>query len=265
MNSSAKLQKVLDIVARLRDPESGCPWDRRQTFESIVPHTLEEAYEVADVIETGRLEELPDELGDLLFQVVFYARMAEEAGLFDFAAVATGLAEKLVRRHPHVFAGVEYASAEERGRAWELLKREERRHAGAHAGDSILAGIAGALPALTRAQKLQSRAARAGFDWTSAPPVFDKIEEELHELREAISMDAASRMLELELGDLLFACVNLARHLGLDAESALRASNRKFERRFAQVERRLREQGGDPESADLDEMDRLWNEAKAAE
>ncbi|MGE0383734.1 MAG: nucleoside triphosphate pyrophosphohydrolase [Gammaproteobacteria bacterium] len=255
------IEALLALMARLRDPQAGCPWDREQTLESIVPHTIEEAYEVAEAIETGMLEGLADELGDLLFQVVFYARIAEEAGIFDFAAVVSAIRAKLVRRHPHVFAGAPIADAQAQARAWEQHKRAER---GAHA-QGALAGVALALPALTRAAKLQRRAATVGFDWPAPGPVFAKVREELGELEQALDGGHGSMQVQEECGDLLFACVNLARHLGVDPERALRSASRKFERRFAAVESGLSARGLRPDEATLAQMDALWEDAKARE
>jgi nucleoside triphosphate diphosphatase len=256
--------RVLAIMARLRDPETGCSWDCRQTFESIAPYTLEEAYEVADAIARGDHAALRDELGDLLLQVVFHARMAEEAGHFDFGQVAEGLAEKLVRRHPHVFGGVRFASDEAQHAAWEAEKARERaaRAAGGARPPGHLDGIARSLPALTRAVKLQKRAAQVGFDWDGHAPVLDKIDEELRELRVELDEGAPRERLEDELGDVLFAVTNLARHLGLDPEAALRGTNARFERRFRHIEDALARQGRTLENADLAEMDALWEQAK---
>jgi nucleoside triphosphate diphosphatase len=259
--------RVLAIMARLRDPQSGCAWDVKQTFETIAPYTLEEAYEVADAIARGDHGALRDELGDLLLQVVFHARMAEEAGHFDFSDVAAGLAEKLVRRHPHVFGDVRFASEAEQHAAWEAEKARERARVTGKdkATPGQLDGVALSLPALLRAVKLQKRAARAGFDWDHWRPVLDKIDEELHELRSELDEGAARERVEDELGDLLFAITNLARHLDIDPEAALRGTNAKFERRFRYIEQALARQGRSLEDADLAEMDRLWEKAKGRE
>ncbi len=259
--TSKAVERLLAIMARLRDPETGCPWDRAQTFESLVPHTIEEAYEVADAVERGDDEDLCDELGDLLLQVVFYARIAEEQGRFDFARVVTGLCDKLVRRHPHVFAGVEFASEAERKRAWEAIKRREREARGKREEDGLLADVPPALPALAQAEKIQNRAARHGFDWPEVEPVFAKVEEELAELRQAWRSGDRAHIQE-EMGDLLFVAVNLARHLGVHPETALRDSNRKFSRRFRYMERRLAESGRTMADTPLAELDALWDEAK---
>ncbi|MCW9088295.1 MAG: nucleoside triphosphate pyrophosphohydrolase [Gammaproteobacteria bacterium] len=253
------IDKLLALMAALRDPERGCPWDREQNFSTIAPYTIEEAYEVADAIARDDMVELRDELGDLLFQVVFHARMAEEAGEFDFDDVIAAIVEKMIRRHPHVFADEVVADAEEQTRAWEEHKARERRNTGVH--HSLLDGVTLGLPALSRAAKLQKRAARAGFDWPAVEGVMDKIEEELNEVRaelEAKDTDA----LQGEIGDLLFACVNLARHAGVDAEEALRAANHKFERRFRYMESSLQQAGGELEQCSLEEMDRQWELAK---
>ncbi|MFA7619067.1 MAG: nucleoside triphosphate pyrophosphohydrolase [Thiohalomonadaceae bacterium] len=256
------IDELLAVMARLRDPQSGCPWDREQTFATVAPYTIEEAYEVADAIERGDIHDLKDELGDLLFQVVFHARMAEEQGLFSFADVVAAIVTKMERRHPHVFGEAHIGSAAEQTVAWEAQKARERAGKGGHA--SALDGITRALPALTRAEKLQKRAARVGFDWPDVGGVLAKIEEELQEVRSEIAAGDLEA-LRGEIGDLLFACANLARHAAVDAESALRATNAKFERRFRFVETALRERGKRPEDADLMEMDALWDEAKCRE
>ncbi len=261
VTTSEAVERLLAIMARLRDPETGCPWDRAQTFESLVPHTIEEAYEVADAVERGDDEDLCDELGDLLLQVVFYARIAEEQGRFNFARVVTGLCDKLVRRHPHVFAGVKFASEAERKRAWEAVKRQERQARGKREEDGLLADVPAALPALAQAEKIQNRAARHGFDWPEAEPVFAKVEEELAELRQAWRSGDRAHIRE-EVGDLLFVAVNLARHLGVHPETALRDGNRKFSRRFRYMERRLAESGRTMDDTPLAELDALWDEAK---
>jgi ATP diphosphatase len=265
------LSALLALMARLRDPQRGCPWDREQTFSSIAPYTIEEAYEVADAIERGEHQQLRDELGDLLFQVVFHARMAEERGWFDFAVVATAIHDKLVRRHPHVFAGAS-PTPEELVRVWEEQKAQERAESAASgpaAEGAVLAGVPRALPALVRAAKLGRRAARVGFDWPDAQPVRAKVLEELHEMDAALA--AASGAGEAgsdaggvaeELGDLLFSIVNWSRHLKLDAEGALRAANAKFERRFARMESLARARGLDLKGLSAAEWDALWREAK---
>ncbi len=258
-----EIERLIELMARLRDPDGGCPWDREQTFATIAPYTLEEAYEVADAIERDEFGELRDELGDLLFQVVFHARMAEEAGLFGFADVVTSIVDKMTRRHPHVFGDVEMRDAEAQTRAWEAQKAQERanRAEGEH---SVLDGVPVSLPALVRAEKLQKRAARVGFDWTEPTGVLEKVGEELEEVRAELAAGDRDR-LHQELGDLLFSCVNLARHTGVDPEGALRAASNRFERRFRGVESHLRRGGRTPEQATLEEMDVLWEQVKTAE
>lgn len=273
LNESAQLPaseaflKLLAIMAKLRDPNGGCPWDLDQTFRTIVPHTIEEAYEVADAIEQDDLESLKSELGDLLFQTVFYAQMAREAGRFDMAGVIGALNDKMVKRHPHVFGSVEIADAAEQTHAWEKQKAEERAAEAAATGlrPSALDGVIGGLPALSRAEKLQKRAARVGFDWPEAAQVLDKISEEVAEIRAALEGKAAKDSIAEEIGDLLFAVVNLARHLEIDSETALRAANRKFERRFRRVEALLATQGKEPAGSTLDEMEAAWVQAKQEE
>ncbi|HSN17478.1 MAG TPA: nucleoside triphosphate pyrophosphohydrolase [Gammaproteobacteria bacterium] len=254
------MQRLLEIMTRLRDPELGCPWDKQQTFKSIAPYTVEEAYEVADAIEREDLAALREELGDLLLQVVYHARMAEEAGLFGFEQVATGISDKLVSRHPHVFGEAVMTDAAQQTLDWETRKAGERA---VKSQGGALDGVSLGLPALTRAEKLQKRAARVGFDWPELTPVFGKIREELAELEQEVSARGAHARVTDELGDVLFAVANLARKLGVDPEQALRGTNRKFERRFRHVETRLAEQDKRPEQVSLEEMDRYWDEAKA--
>jgi MazG family protein len=258
--SVRQTQRLLEIMMQLRDPERGCPWDKQQTFRSIAPYTIEEAYEVADAIERNDRMALREELGDLLLQVVYHARMAEEAGLFGFEEVAAGISDKLVARHPHVFGDASIEDAAHQTRDWEARKASERA---AKAQDGVLDGVPLGFPSLTRAEKLQRRAARVGFDWPELAPVFGKIREEIGELEREVMGKAAHPRLEDELGDVLFAVANLARKLGVDPEQALRGTNRKFERRFRHVETRLGEQGRKPEQAGLEEMDSYWDEAKA--
>jgi ATP diphosphatase len=256
------LTALLALMARLRDPENGCPWDREQSFATIAPYTIEEAYEVADAAERADPEHLREELGDLLFQVVFHARMAEERGWFDFAAVADGIREKLVRRHPHLFAGATVAPAD-LVRVWEQQKAQERAAAAVHepGAGAVLSGVPRALPALSRAAKLGRRAARVGFDWPEARAVRAKVLEELHEVDEAHSGGSAAALLE-EIGDLLFAVTNWSRHLQVDPEAALRAANSKFERRFACMEAVARARGLELEKLSPPEWDALWHQAK---
>ncbi len=256
------IDRLLEIMAKLRDPEGGCPWDLEQTFATIAPYTVEEAYEVVDAIERGDLDDLKDELGDLLLQVVFHARMAEERGHFAFDDVATAICDKMVRRHPHVFADARFASSAAQTVAWEDIKSQER--AGKGRAQSVLDDVPTALPALTRAVKLSKRAARVGFVWEKTQDVLDKLEEELAELRVEIAAGDQTHIHE-ELGDLLFVCANLARDLGVDPEDALRGANAKFARRFHFIEARLAEDGRTPDQSDLLEMDRLWDAAKALE
>ena len=260
MAQSPDLARLLDIMAKLRDPASGCPWDLAQSFKTIAPHTIEEAYEVAEAAELDHVPALKEELGDLLLQVVFHSRMAEEAGQFAFNDVATAIADKMIRRHPHVFGDAAIDTPAAQTVAWEEQKAAERQAKGAA---SALDGVGLGLPALTRAVKLQRRAARVGFDWAEAAPILEKIEEEIAELREAMNENAAR--IEDELGDLLFAVVNLARRLETDPEQALRQACRKFERRFRRVEERLSQQGKAPGAATLDEMEAEWQWAKGEE
>jgi ATP diphosphatase len=258
------LDRLLAIMARLRDPERGCPWDRVQNFSTIAPYTIEEAYEVADAVARGDQTALKDELGDLLFQVVFHARMAEEARLFAFDDVAAAIADKMLRRHPHVFGNAEIATAAAQNEAWEGHKAAERHNQARRAGvrESVLDGVALALPALLRAAKIQRRAARIGFDWPDAGPVIEKVLEEIAELRTEIERDAEPAVLEDELGDILFAVANLARKLEIDPEAALRRATAKFERRFRRVELLAAEHGI---GADLDALDVLWQQIKRDE
>lgn len=253
------IERLLEIMDRLRDPERGCPWDLEQDFRSIAPHTIEEAYEVADAIEHGELPALKDELGDLLFQVVFHARLASERGAFAFGDVVDAICDKLIRRHPHVFGDAVVATAAEQTRAWERMKLAERSARGERGAlDDVPVG----LPALTRARKLGSRAADAGFDWPDAAGPRAKVDEELAELDLAAQQpDPQSR--EAELGDLLFSVVNLARHLRIDPETALRRANDRFVRRFRHVESELQGLGQPASDAPAELLDRLWAAAKA--
>jgi MazG family protein len=255
------IDRLLEIMVRLRDPVAGCPWDLQQDFQSIAPHTLEEAYEVADAIERGDLQALRDELGDLLFQVAFHAQLASEHGAFAFDDVVVAICDKLMRRHPHVFNAVPVADAAEQSRLWETLKAGERRALGQ--GTGALAGIPLALPALSRARKLGRRAADAGFDWPDAGGPRAKIDEELAELDRVIDEGRHAGRLEAELGDLLFSVVNLARHLDIDPETALRRANERFELRYAHLENALATRGIDPGTAGPELLDQLWVAAKA--
>lgn len=268
-----QLDDLLHLMARLRDPQHGCPWDLKQNYATIVPHTIEEAYEVADAIERGDFDHLPGELGDLLFQVVYYSQLAREEGRFEFAQVVDGITTKLIRRHPHVFpdgdlyGAVDVAKLEEAAvkQRWEEIKAEERAEKAAVPEQlSLLDDVPSALPSLSRAIKLQKRAAQVGFDWPEALPVVDKVREELDEVLEAMSENDPEAISE-EIGDLLFVVSNLARHLRVDPETALRAANAKFERRFRFIEQALREAGRNMEDCALDELDALWGEAKKLE
>ncbi|HEX5211378.1 MAG TPA: nucleoside triphosphate pyrophosphohydrolase [Pseudolabrys sp.] len=263
MKSSRDIARLIEIMAALRTPGSGCPWDLEQTFRTIAPYTLEEAYEVADAIARGDLDDLKDELGDLLLQVAFHARMAEEQGVFDFGDVVETVTAKLVRRHPHVFADGDGKTAKAVEGLWERIKAQEKAERG-EAARGALAGVPVALPALTRALKLQDKAGRVGFDWNDPRSVLAKIREEADEIE--AELDRADRdKIGGEVGDLLFAVVNLARHIGADPEDILRQTNLKFERRFASIEAALAARGKTPKEATLAEMDALWDEAKAAE
>lgn len=278
------VRRLVDIMARLRDRDSGCPWDVQQNFSSIAVYTIEEAYEVADAIDRGDLPELKDELGDLLFQVAFHSRLAEEQGAFAFADVIDAICEKMIRRHPHVFDAAAHALALEKNtagssgdatvvlQAWEEGKRRERETKSGRPDDSVLAGIARGLPEWQRALKLQKRAAKVGFDWPSPEPVFDKLHEEIEEVRvefAAVTADAndadARDRLEDEIGDVLFVCANLARHAKVDPGAALRRANQKFERRFRRMEALAHERGLDFSALDLARQDALWNAAKSEE
>ena len=266
-NTSDSMQQLLDIMAQLRNPDGGCPWDLKQDFRSILPHTLEEAYEVADAIESDDRMQLRDELGDLLFQVVFYCQLAREEGSFEFADVAQTIADKLIRRHPHVFGS--QAHGEKKGETamdadkvlerWESIKQDERNAKQQH---SVLDDVPNALPAMQRSAKLQKRAANVGFDWPDITPVLANMAEELEEVQQAFASGDKDHTLE-ELGDLMFACVNMARHLKQDPEQVMRAANAKFERRFRFLETQLLEAGEQLENVSLERMDAGWDEAKA--
>lgn len=261
--NTTPIERLLAIMARLRDPARGCPWDREQNFATIAPYTIEEAYEVADAIARGSMSELKDELGDLLFQVVFHARMAEEAGHFAFPDVANAISDKMERRHPHVFGDVRIRDAAHQTEAWETHKAVERSERKEGAG--ALSGVPLALPALLRAEKLGKRAARVGFDWPDAAAVLDKVREETGEIAEAIAEKESDERIGQEIGDLLFAAAQLARHYKLNPETALREANARFERRFGHVERALAAKGRTPAEAGMDELEALWGEAKKAE
>ena len=273
MNDEARksIADLLAVMAALRTPDTGCPWDLEQTFKTIAPYTIEEAYEVADAIERESMPDLKDELGDLLLQVVYHARIAEEQHAFAFGDVAEAITAKMIRRHPHVFGSEAERAAGAAPGFWERIKAAERADAlqtDSASESSILDGLPVGLPALTRAVKLQNKAARVGFDWPSLGPVFDKLKEELQELEDVLTEgDAASdrTKVEEEFGDLLFVVANVARHLKLDPEAALRAANQKFTRRFHAIERKLAEEGRTPAQSTLAEMDLFWDEAKAGE
>ena len=264
------LDSLLRIMRRLRDPEEGCNWDLAQTYETIVPHTIEEAYEVADAIERQDYQSLRDELGDLLFQIVFYSQLGQEHSTFNFDDVVQGICEKMIRRHPHIFERSEPAlNSQKTNRSWEVIKAEERvgrrDNSQRETEISVLDGIATTLPSLFAALKLQQRAALAGFDWPEIKPVVDKIAEELEELRTEIDEDGSPEKKEEELGDLLFACANLARHLNINAEMALRNANRKFERRFRRVEALMGSLARDENKISLETMQTFWEQAKLEE
>jgi ATP diphosphatase len=271
MQPSSDIARLLEIMAALRTPGTGCPWDLEQDFSSIAPYTIEEAYEVSDAIARGDLTDLRDELGDLLLQVVFHARMAEEKGEFAFGDVVNAITTKMVRRHPHVFGDAEARAAGSAKGQWDRIKAVEKAEKRAERvargldpedhGKGFLDGIAVALPALTRALKLQQKAATVGFDWTEAAPILDKIEEEIGELREAIASGETAAVAD-EFGDLLFALVNIGRHLGLDAEASLSGTNEKFRSRFHYIESELAVAGSSLNAATLDEMEALWQNAK---
>lgn len=260
--SLTKTQELLALMSRLRDPEKGCPWDIKQDFHSLIPYTIEEAYEVADAIERNDFDDLRKELGDLLLQVVFHSRIAEERGLFDFEQVAAAIGEKLLTRHPHVFADVKFDTDEQRQQAWDDAKAEERRLKQPNqTQESVLDGVANSLPALVQCEKIQNRAAAHGFDWPEVDPVFDKVREELQEVHEAM-LSGDQPHIQEEVGDLLLVAVNLARHLKVNPEIALREATKKFTRRFNYIERQVHTSGRSLRDCNLAELDGLWNEAK---
>ncbi|WP_318516238.1 nucleoside triphosphate pyrophosphohydrolase [Photobacterium leiognathi] len=259
--NSSQIEQLLTIMSQLRDPNRGCPWDLKQNFDSIVPYTLEEAYEVADAIEQRNWSDVKEELGDLLFQVIFYSQMAKEQGLFEFDDVVAGINEKLVRRHPHVFSDADFADEVAVKQNWEAEKAKER--AEKEQDPSLLANIPNALPALMRADKIQKRCANVGFDWDELAPVVDKVKEELDEVMdEVIQAVPEQQRIEEELGDLLFSVVNLSRHLNVKPELALQKANKKFEKRFRQVEKNVLEQGKLISQCSLSELDAEWNRVK---
>lgn len=259
-NTFPNVDKLLRVMEQLRDPETGCPWDKQQTFESIVPHTLEEAYEVADAIENGNMADVKDELGDLLFQIVFYAQLGREQQEFDFEAIAGAVSDKLIRRHPHVFSDQQVDDLEQ---SWDAIKQQEREEKGIIQDDSILAHVPKGLPPIARAHKLQSKCAKVGFDWPDVNPVLAKVAEELKEVEVELAASSVDQQrVEEEIGDLLFAIVNLSRHANVDAYSALRKANSKFEKRFRAVERRFSTKNVDMQDASLEEMEEIWQLVK---
>jgi MazG family protein len=262
--AEASLHALIETMARLRDPAGGCAWDLKQSFASLAPYAVEEAYEVAEAAEAGDIPALREELGDLLLQVVFHSQLAREAGLFSFAEVASGINDKLIRRHPHIFGDAAERDAQAQTIAWEAQKAEERAAKGRAPATSALDGVAATLPALTRAQKLSARAARVGFDWEKLDDLFAKLDEEIGELKAELPEAAPARLAD-EMGDLMFVMANLCRKLGLDGESVLRAANAKFTRRFQAMESRLAAEGRRPEQADLAAMEAHWQAVKAAE
>jgi ATP diphosphatase len=257
------ISKLLSIMRQLRDPQNGCPWDIEQNFHTIAPYTVEEAYEVADAIERNDMAELAQELGDLLFQVVFHAQMAEEQGLFRFDDIVAAIGDKLIRRHPHVFGDADIGSAEEQTLAWEEHKARERQQSDKYS--SVLDGVAKTLPGLTRAAKLQKRAAKVGFDWRQIAPIFEKLAEEADELKAELVANAHWERIEDELGDMLFTVVNLARHTAIDPELAIRRANSKFETRFKAMESAMEQAGKNFEDLSIDEMESYWQQAKLNE
>ncbi len=265
MTPSRDIGRLLEIMAALRTPGTGCPWDLQQSFATIAPYTLEEAYEVADAIERGDLSDLREELGDLLLQVVFHARMAQEQRVFDFGDVVQAITEKLIRRHPHVFGDERSQTPQAVEGLWERIKAEEKAARNGGRSEGALAGVPVGLPALTRALKLQQKASKVGFDWNDPRAVLRKIREEADEIEAELGDDMANGRAGAEVGDLLFAAVNLARHLRADPEAVLRQTNQKFERRFASIEQALAAKGKAPQDATLAEMDALWDAAKAQE
>jgi len=266
MKKTTPIENLIDVMACLRHPTEGCPWDREQTFSSVAPYTIEEAYEVSDAIEQNDMSSLKEELGDLLLQIVFHSRMAEESGDFDFNEVAQSIVDKMIRRHPHVFGEEEQRSREFHGDEWEAQKQRERTEKAQRRGESlpsILDDVALAFPALMRAEKLGKRAAKAGFEWQKIEPYFNKINEEIIELRSELDeKEISKKLIEEELGDILLSVVSLARHLKVDAELALRRSNDKFESRFRFIEKKISEAGKKPEETSLAEYEALWHEAK---
>jgi ATP diphosphatase len=262
-NIFPQVARLLEVMKKLRDPDTGCPWDKQQTFTSIIPHTIEEAYEVADAIEHGNMIDIKDELGDLLFQVVFYAQLGKEQGEFDFEAIAATISDKLIRRHPHIFCKQQSKTDEQLNTQWEQIKAEERAANGKPQDSSILANIPPGMPPLIRAQKLQKKCAKVGFDWPDVAPVLDKVQEEIIEVMDEVNVPQPNQeAIEEEIGDLLFAVVNLSRHLKVDAETALRKANKKFEKRFRNVEKAFAKREIELSDASLQQMERVWQDIK---
>lgn len=261
--TNPELTRLLGIIQQLRDPKTGCPWDQKQNFASIVPHTIEETYEVADAIFSGDMTDIKDELGDLLFQIVFYAQLAKEQESFEFDDIAQAISDKLVRRHPHVFQVTDVKTDDELNLQWETIKQQERKIAGKPHDSSALANIPKGMTPLLRAQKIQKKVSKVGFDWTELPPVVDKIYEEIDEVLAEVNVSEPDlRAVEEEIGDLLFAVVNLARHTSVNAETALIKANLKFEKRFRLVEKIIEQQGLSMESANTQQMEAAWQQIK---
>lgn len=262
------MQQLLEIMRALRNPASGCPWDLEQNFQSLIPYTLEEAYEVADAIERNNVDDIKSELGDLLFQIVFYSQLAEELHAFDFNDVVQAISEKLRRRHPHVFAAAKVSSAEEQTKEWDKIKQQERAAKAEESSSSLshLDDVSRTLPSIMRAEKLQKRAAREGFDWPNIKGVMAKVAEELDEVQQELDAEVQQKdRLEDEIGDLFFSCVNLSHHAGVDAEQCLRKANLKFERRFRALENKANNKGGQINQMNTDELEKLWQEVKSLE
>ena len=262
------IEKLIEIMQSLRDPENGCPWDLEQDFQSLIPYTIEEAYEVADAIEQNDLEDIKGELGDLLFQIVFYSQLGKEQSAFDFNDVAETISDKLIRRHPHVFSDAKIKNSEEQTKEWEKIKQQEREIKSIKNSSelSILDDVSRALPSLMRSEKLQKRAAREGFDWPNIQDVMLKVNEELNEVHQELDADVQDKeKIEEEIGDLFFSCINLSRHAGLDAEQCVRKANLKFERRFRELEKTAKNKGLQVSEINIDDLEKLWQEVKSRE